>query len=73
MERFRNVEYLVRRDVNYQSGKGLLDSNTVNTHLINELDIPIAVVGIPNAVIVASPDGILVANKHPARNKSFNF
>ena len=47
-----------------QIGKGLLDSNTVNTHLINELDIPIAVVGIPNAVVVASPDGILVADKH---------
>ena len=47
-----------------QIGRGVLGSNTGNTHLINELDIPIAVVGIPNAVIVASPDGILVANKN---------
>lgn len=46
-----------------QIGTGVLGRNTVNTHVINELDRPIAVLGIPNAVVVASPDGILVADK----------
>lgn len=34
-----------------------------NTHLINELSIPIVALGIKNAVIVATPDGILVSDK----------
>lgn len=43
-------------------GKGVI-KDSVNTHLINELDIPVAVLGIQNAVIAASPDGILVSDK----------
>lgn len=46
-----------------QIGKGVITSDCKNTHLINELDIPITVLGISNAVIVASPDGILVSDK----------
>lgn len=34
-----------------------------NTHLINELSIPLVALGIKNAVIVATPDGILVSDK----------
>jgi len=34
-----------------------------NTHVINELSIPLIAMGIRNAVIVATPDGILVADK----------
>lgn len=34
-----------------------------NTHVINELSIPLIAMGIKNAVIVATPDGILVADK----------
>jgi mannose-1-phosphate guanylyltransferase len=44
-------------------GRGLLGPGTQNTHIVNELDIPVAVVGISNAVIVAGPDGILVSDK----------
>ncbi|WP_243388192.1 sugar phosphate nucleotidyltransferase [Bacillus kexueae] len=45
-----------------QIGKGVITSSQ-NTHLINELDIPVTVLGVPNAVVAASPDGILVADK----------
>jgi mannose-1-phosphate guanylyltransferase len=45
------------------SGKGMKDEDSHNTHIINELDIPIVVMGIPNAVIAASPDGILLSDK----------
>ncbi|NOU66733.1 mannose-1-phosphate guanylyltransferase [Paenibacillus sp. LMG 31461] len=44
-------------------GKGRISHDSHNTHLINELDIPIVVLGISNVVIAASPDGILVSDK----------
>lgn len=44
-------------------GKGILSDSSSNTHLISELDIPIIVLGISNAVVAASPDGILVTDK----------
>lgn len=44
-------------------GNGLLSKDSENTHLINELDIPVTVLGISEAVIAVSPDGILVADK----------
>ena len=34
-----------------------------NTHVINELEIPLIALGIKNAVITATPDGILVSDK----------
>lgn len=44
-------------------GKGTIDGRSANTHVINELDIPVTVIDIPNAIVAASPDGILVADK----------
>ncbi|MCM3670908.1 sugar phosphate nucleotidyltransferase [Mesobacillus maritimus] len=44
-------------------GKGVLSEDSVNTHLINELDIPVTVLGTKDIVVAASPDGILVADK----------
>jgi len=44
-------------------GKGVLSEDCLETHLINELDIPIIVLGLSNVVIAASPDGILVTDK----------
>ena len=35
-----------------------------NTHVINELEIPMVVLGVNNAVVAATPDGILVSDKH---------
>lgn len=34
-----------------------------NTHVVNELEIPMIVLGVDNAVIAATPDGILAATK----------
>lgn len=44
-------------------GNGVLSEESLGTHLINELDIPIIVLGLSNVVVAASPDGILVTNK----------
>lgn len=46
-----------------QIGKGIICNESENTHLINELDIPVTVLGVSNMVVAASPDGILVADK----------
>ncbi|MBB3108563.1 mannose-1-phosphate guanylyltransferase [Paenibacillus phyllosphaerae] len=44
-------------------GKGIVTEDSFNTHVINELDIPITVIGSPNLIVAASPDGILVSDK----------
>lgn len=35
-----------------------------NTHVINELEIPVVALGLQDTVVVASADGILVSDKH---------
>jgi len=56
-------------------GKGKIDEQSRNTHIVNELDIPIVVLGLSNAVVAASPDGILVADKEasPRIKDSIDF
>ena len=44
-------------------GKGMISPDCENTHLVNELDIPVTVLGLSNIVVATSPDGILVADK----------
>ena len=44
-------------------GKAVMGSHCENTHVINELKIPIYVDGLKNVVVAASPDGILVCGK----------
>lgn len=44
-------------------GKGTLSPDSQNTHVINELDIPVTAIGVSNLIIAASPDGILVSDK----------
>jgi mannose-1-phosphate guanylyltransferase len=52
------------------NGKGIICPESKNTHLINELDIPITILGLSDVVVAASPDGILVADKkHSPRIK----
>lgn len=47
-------------------------SDCQNTHVINELQIPVIALGIKNAVISATPDGILVSDKEKSPElKSF--
>lgn len=42
-------------------GKVIKSSSAENTKVINELDIPIVVLGIKDSIIAASPDGILIS------------
>ncbi len=46
------------------AGNVISGEGTENTHIINELDIPIVALGIHDAVITATPDGILITNKN---------
>ena len=44
-------------------GKAVLDETCENTHVINELNIPILCMGCKDLIIAASGDGILVSDK----------
>ncbi|WP_419955148.1 sugar phosphate nucleotidyltransferase [Neobacillus niacini] len=44
-------------------GKANKSNDSINTHIINELDIPISVLGLSDILVAASPDGILVTDK----------
>ena len=44
-------------------GDVTMDDNCVDTHVVNEMDVPILVMGAKNLVVAASPEGILVADK----------
>jgi mannose-6-phosphate isomerase mannose-1-phosphate guanylyl transferase len=44
-------------------GDVTMDERSCNTHVVNELDVPILVMGGRNLVVAASPEGILVADK----------
>lgn len=44
-------------------GKGKISDDSSNSHLINELDIPVALLGVSDLLVAASPDGILVTEK----------
>lgn len=46
-----------------QLGKGVLTEDSSTSCLVNELDIPITVIGAQDLIIAASPDGILVTHK----------
>jgi mannose-1-phosphate guanylyltransferase len=45
-------------------GDAILDDSCENTHVINELDMPVIVMGMKDTVIAASFDGILVTDKY---------
>lgn len=44
-------------------GKGILDTDCGNVHIINEMDVPVLAMGLHDVVISASPEGILVSDK----------
>ncbi|OJE33651.1 mannose-1-phosphate guanylyltransferase [Bacillus thuringiensis] len=45
-------------------GKGNISSDCNNINIINELEIPVSVIGISNLIVAVSSDGILVADKN---------
>ena len=44
-------------------GRGIIDDTCDNTHIINELNVPILCMGMKDTIVAASPEGILVSNK----------
>lgn len=45
-------------------GKAILDETCSNVHVINELDVPVLVMGCKDLVVAASQEGILVSDKN---------
>lgn len=45
-------------------GHVLLGEGTVNTTVINETNLPVVVLGTSGLIVAASPDGILISDKH---------
>jgi mannose-1-phosphate guanylyltransferase len=54
---------LTEEMVTQQIGKGNISEDCQNTNLVNELDIPVTIIGVDNLIVAASPDGILVSEK----------
>nr|WP_255654825.1 sugar phosphate nucleotidyltransferase [Cohnella sp. REN36] len=48
---------------NNQIGRGIISNDSENSHLINELELPVSILGLSNIVVAVSPDGILVTEK----------
>ncbi|WP_201713113.1 sugar phosphate nucleotidyltransferase [Rossellomorea arthrocnemi] len=44
-------------------GKGVISNDVMNSCIVNELEIPIILIGVEDTVVVASPDGLLVTDK----------
>ena len=49
-------------------GNVVMDDESGNTHVINELELPIMCIGARNLVIAASNDGILISDKNKSEN-----
>ncbi len=49
-------------------GNVMMDGTSVNTHVVNELEMPIMCIGAENLIIAASNDGILVSEKSKSEN-----
>ena len=45
-------------------GKAILNETCSNVHVLNELDVPVLVMGGKDLVVAASPEGILVSDKN---------
>ncbi len=50
------------------SGRVVYDEMCENTHVVNETGLPMVVAGLHDAVVVATPDGILVSDKERSAN-----
>ncbi len=49
-------------------GNVIIDKDSVNTHVVNELEVPIMCIGANNLIIAASNDGILISEKSKSEN-----
>jgi len=53
---------------NHEYGNVLTDGTGNNTHIFNELNIPLLCLGTKDLVIAASPDGIIISEKSKSEN-----
>lgn len=44
-------------------GQGIVSHDCENIHIINQLDLPIGILGLKDIVVVATPSGILISSK----------
>ncbi|MDR6123333.1 mannose-1-phosphate guanylyltransferase [Bacillus sp. SLBN-46] len=49
-------------------GKGEISEDSTETYIVNELPLPIHVIGISDSIIVAGHDGILISDKNKSEN-----
>ncbi|WP_313997316.1 sugar phosphate nucleotidyltransferase [uncultured Paenibacillus sp.] len=56
-------ETLTQQLADRVTGPGSLSDDTTDTHIVNELPVPVHVIGGQGLVVAASPDGILVTRK----------
>lgn len=49
--------------VDHTYGKVIMDDTCENTHIINEMSVPVLGMGLKNLVVAASPEGIIVSDK----------
>jgi len=52
---------------NYITGKNVEIESTANSYVRNEIELPLAVIGLDNVIVVASENGILVTSKTHAQ------
>lgn len=52
----------------HATGNVVIDDDSENTHVINELELPVMCIGMRNLVIAASNDGILISDKSKSEN-----
>lgn len=45
-------------------GDAIISDSCENVHIVNELDVPVVAMGLKDAVVSASPEGILVSDKY---------
>jgi mannose-1-phosphate guanylyltransferase len=55
-------------DGNHIMGGRIIADTTTNSYIRNEVDCPVAVIGLDNVVVVNTANGILVTNKNFAQN-----
>jgi mannose-1-phosphate guanylyltransferase len=54
---------LVREMSSELSGPGYISEASHNSHIINELEIPVSIWNVPDIIVVAGPDGVLVTDR----------
>jgi len=52
---------------NHIKGDAIEIEETTNSYVLNDGELPVAVIGLDNIVVINSPNGVLVTNKNYAQ------